>query len=84
MTQTSPPRRRRKRPVVQGSCVSRQHRFTSAIVVGIVRRRNAAHAVADTSVIRSVSMDISQMHQNIKNLPIEKLHDMTFVFSEGD
>jgi hypothetical protein len=29
------------------------------------------------------SVNISEMHQNIKNLPVEKLHDMTFVFSNG-
>jgi hypothetical protein len=29
-------------------------------------------------------MDISQMHQNIKNLSEQRMHDMTFVFSEGD
>ena len=35
--------------------------------------------------VRSVeSIDVSQMHQNIKNLPTQKVHDMTFVFSEGD
>ena len=34
--------------------------------------------------VESVRMDISQMHQNIKNLPEQRMHDMTFVFSEGD
>jgi hypothetical protein len=40
-------------------------------------------AAADVGSVKSVSMDISEMHQNIKNLPVEKLHDMTFVFSNG-
>jgi hypothetical protein len=40
-------------------------------------------AVADVGSVKSVSVDISEMHQNIKNLPVEKLHDMTFVFSNG-
>jgi hypothetical protein len=31
-----------------------------------------------------VRMDISQMHQNIRNLPEQRVDDMTFVFSEGD
>ena len=40
-------------------------------------------AAADVGSAKSVSMDISEMHQNIKNLPVEKVHDMTFVFSSG-
>jgi hypothetical protein len=32
----------------------------------------------------SVRIDVSQMQQNIKNLPEQKMNDMTFVFSEGD
>jgi hypothetical protein len=31
-----------------------------------------------------VSLDISQMDQNTRNLPVQKLHDMSFIFSEGD
>ena len=30
----------------------------------------------------SVSMDISEMERNAKNLPVQKIHDMTFVFPE--
>jgi hypothetical protein len=30
--------------------------------------------------IKSGGMDIQQMHQNITNLPVQKIHDMTFVF----
>jgi predicted acyltransferase len=40
-------------------------------------------AEADASGMRSVSIDISQVQQNIKSLPVETLHDMTFVFSNG-
>jgi hypothetical protein len=29
-------------------------------------------------------MDVFQMHQNVKNLPEQKMNDMTFVFSESD
>ena len=36
--------------------------------------------------VNSVSMDISEIHRNTntKNLPVQKIHDMTFVFSDGD
>ncbi len=40
-------------------------------------------AAADVGSTRSVSMDISEMYHKIKNLPVEKFHDMTFVFSNG-
>jgi hypothetical protein len=41
-------------------------------------------AEADLRSVRSVGMDISQMHQKNKNLPEQKTHDMTFVFSGDD
>ena len=45
---------------------------------------SAPIAEADLLDVRSVGMDISQMHQNNKTLPEQKIHDMTFVFSEVD
>jgi hypothetical protein len=36
--------------------------------------------------VKSVSMDISEIHRNTntKNLPVQNIHDMTFVFADGD
>ena len=34
--------------------------------------------------VEIVRMDVFQMQQNAKNLPEQKMNDMTFVFSEGD
>jgi len=45
---------------------------------------SAPLAEADLRGVRSVGMDISQMHQKNKNLPEQKIHDMTFVFSGDD
>ncbi|MGA6969130.1 MAG: hypothetical protein WBZ51_36590 [Xanthobacteraceae bacterium] len=45
---------------------------------------SAPSAEADLRGVRSADMDIFQMHQNNKTLPEQKIHDMTFVFSEGD
>jgi hypothetical protein len=42
---------------------------------------SAPTAEADVPV---VSMDISKMHENSKNLSTQQMHDMTFVFSDGD
>ena len=61
--------------------------IVAAILVGFVLKLiffSAPIAVADVGSVKSVSIDISEMHRNIKNLPVEKLHDMTFVFSDGD
>jgi hypothetical protein len=44
----------------------------------------APTAEADARPIKSVSVDISQIHQNSKSLPVQKLHDMSLVFSAGD
>lgn len=43
---------------------------------------SAPIAVADASVLERGSMDISEMQRSITNLPVEKLHDMTFVFAD--
>jgi hypothetical protein len=40
-------------------------------------------AEANVDTLERFSMDISKMHANT-NLPDEKIHDMTFVFSHGD
>jgi hypothetical protein len=45
---------------------------------------SAPTAEAELRSVRSGGMDISQMHQNKRNLPEQKIHDMTFVFSEVD
>ena len=61
--------------------------IVAAILVGFGLKLiffSAPIAEADVGSVKSVSMDISEMHQSIKNLPVEKLHDMTFVFSDGD
>jgi hypothetical protein len=55
----------------------------SAILVGFGLKLfffSAPSAVADTGVVMSVSMNISEIQKNIKNLPVEKINDMTFVF----
>jgi hypothetical protein len=45
---------------------------------------SAPPAEAVVPPVESVRMDVFQMQQNIKNLPEQKMNDMTFVFSEGD
>ena len=44
----------------------------------------APTAEADPLSIKSVRVDVSQLHQNAKNLPVQKLHDMSLVFPAGD
>lgn len=34
--------------------------------------------------VKSVSIDISEVQRNTKNVPVQKIHDMTFVFVDGD
>ena len=43
---------------------------------------SAPITVADASVVNAGGMDISAMQRSITNLPVEKLHDMTFVFAD--
>jgi hypothetical protein len=44
---------------------------------------SAPIAEANVSSVKRAGIDVAEMHQNIKNLPVEKFHDMTFVFSDG-
>ena len=37
-------------------------------------------AEADARSIESGSVDVFQIHQSIKNLPVQEIHDMSFVF----
>jgi hypothetical protein len=41
-------------------------------------------AIADAGTVKRGSMDISEIQQSVKNLPVEHFNDMTFVFSDGD
>jgi hypothetical protein len=39
---------------------------------------------AEAVVLPVAAMDVFQIQQNSKNLPTQKIHDMTFVFTESD
>ncbi len=39
-------------------------------------------AEADLLSVKIINMDVSQMHQNIGNLSVEKINDRTFVFDD--
>jgi hypothetical protein len=44
----------------------------------------AQTAEANSLSIKRVGVDVSQLHQNVKNLPVQKFHDMSLVFPGGD
>jgi hypothetical protein len=44
---------------------------------------SAPRAEADVHTGRSAGMDNSRMHEN-RNLTAQAMHDMTFVYSDGD
>jgi hypothetical protein len=58
--------------------------FVAIILIGLGLKLTFFAAPPAEAVVARVSMDVFQMHQNAKNLPTQKIHDMTFVFSEGD
>jgi hypothetical protein len=45
---------------------------------------NAPVAEADPLLVHTGAFDPSRSDQNRANLPVQKLHDMSFVFSDGD
>ena len=44
----------------------------------------APTAEADPLSIKRVGVDVSPLHHNAKNLPVQKLYDMSFVFPGSD
>jgi hypothetical protein len=60
--------------------------IVAAILVGFSLKLIFFSAPIAEAGVGSVTMrmDISEMHQNIKNLPVEKFHDMTFDSSGGN
>ena len=44
----------------------------------------AATAETDSLSVKSARVDISQLHQNAKNLPMQRIHDMSVVFAGSD
>ena len=59
----------------------------AVILVGVAVKLiflTAPNAEADSLSIKSVGVDVSRLHQNIKSLPVQKFHDMSLVFPDGD
>jgi hypothetical protein len=59
----------------------------SVILIGFgVKLIFFTEPIAEAKVlsVESMSMDISELHRNTNNLPVQKIHDMSFVVSDGD
>lgn len=59
----------------------------AAILVGLGVKLTffaAPTAKAVSLPVESTGVDVSQLHRNAENLPAQKIHDMTFVFSGAD
>jgi hypothetical protein len=60
--------------------------LVTAILVGFGLKLvffSAPTVAADVCTTKRVSIDVSEMHRQLKNLPMENFHDMTFGFSNG-
>jgi hypothetical protein len=66
------------------------HHFVAiaAIVVFVVAVRTVAPStMADAYAVQSPSVNVLQMQEgylNLQNLPVQKIHDMTFVFAAAE
>lgn len=57
----------------------------AAILVGVGVKAiffAAPTAEADALSIKSVGVDVSQLHRNVQNLPVQTFHDMSVVFPD--
>ena len=52
--------------------------------VGVNLALTAPTAEADSLSIRSAGVDVSQLYQNVENLPVQECHDMSVVYSGRD
>jgi hypothetical protein len=41
-------------------------------------------APTNANAITKAGIDASNLHQSIKDIPVQTMHDMTFVFSDAD
>ena len=73
-----------KRSQTERSRYARQYVIAVAIVLVCVGAKltflAAPIAEADSRSIAGASVDVSRMQQNIENLQVQEVHDMTFVF----
>jgi hypothetical protein len=59
----------------------------AAILVGVGVKLiffAAPIAEADTLAIKSVGVDVSQLHRNVGDVPVQTFHDMSLVFPAAD
>ena len=61
----------------------------AVLVIGLGAKQflfSPTQADANINAVPSASVNVLQMHRdiNIKNLPVQKVNDMTFVFSDSD
>jgi len=78
------------RALATGGTVMRAHHViavVAVILVGVGVKQiffTAPTAEAESLSIKSVGVDVSQLHRNVKNLPVQEFHDMSLVFPGGD
>ena len=78
-------RSQRKEPLVRAT-----HVIIAAVAVTLigfgVKLIFFTEPAAEAKVLslKSMGMNISELHRNTKNLPVQTIYDMTFVFSDGD
>jgi hypothetical protein len=69
---------------IQGAIMRARHIIAVAFVLVCVVVKltffAAPIAEADARSIESGSVDVFQIHQSIKKLPVQAIHDMSFVF----
>ncbi len=59
----------------------------AAILIGVgvkLMLITAPTAEADLLSVKSVGVDVAQLHPNAKNVPAQKFHDMSLVLPGGD
>ena len=65
----------------------RKHHTITAIVVVLLALATKVFffsAPTDANAVTRTGLDVSTMHQSVGHLPVQKIHDMTFVYAEAD
>ena len=58
--------------------------IAAVILVGLGVKLFAPTADAEVRAVKGAGMDVSRLHEGSRNLPVQKIVDMTFVFSDAD
>jgi hypothetical protein len=57
--------------------------IVATILLAVAVKVFSSAPTAEANVLKGAGLDVSRMHEN-RTLPVQAMHDMTFVYSHAD